>query len=118
MNLLICLIGPSLLGMMFFEKINNKKLVLREYLMYFGFFIFVVNVIGTVASRILFNVETSMDFLLTSYPMLAVKYIFINTILAFIVAIIMSCILKNVEIKLEVKENKNEKVSKKNIKKK
>lgn len=108
MNILISLLGPSLLGIKFFSSLN-KKLSNRDVLIYYGMFTFIINTLTILIFYLLFGIEGDIALLLKESAVFFLKYTLISVLVMIIVVSIVDIINKNVQIKFEVikdEENK------------
>ena len=105
MNLFICLVGPSIIGIKLFEKINKKEINLKNLIIYFLLILFLVNFLSGIVSVWFLGASTSIDASLTQLPIYAIKYTLISMVFSIIVPIVIQVIRSNVAIKMEVKKN-------------
>lgn len=107
MNLFLCLLGPSLVGIRIFNHFNKGQLSNRDILFYYLLFILVNNFFASAFSVLVFGARTSIDNSLVNFPFFALKYIIISIVLAIINSVLFKVVIENFDYDIEV--NKNEK---------
>lgn len=108
MNSLICLLGPSLLGIKIFASLN-KKISNRDMFIYYGVFTFIINTLGSLISYLLFDVRNNITLLLKENTVFSLKYILICSLVMLILVPATDIINKNIKIKFEVVEDEENK---------
>ena len=104
MNLLICLFGPSVLAVKLFDSLKSG-LSNRNMLLYYGIFVFVLNIIASLLSYLLFGIDGNINDEILNSNVFALKYCFLSSILILIIVPLFDIIGKNVSVCFEVVTN-------------
>ena len=114
MNIFLCLLGPSLISLNIYKKLENKEFNKFEYIYNYFLFVFFNNFFASIVSILLFKASTSIDNALINLPVFAVKYIVISSIFSIILPFVIVSINKNIKYSIEVEKNdKKRKTNKK-----
>lgn len=105
----ICIFFPSVLGLLLYLKLKNKKVdILSSGLHYIGNVLFTT--LGTMlVSYSCFHVTSDVEYLLSVSIPFAIKYIVVAVIVSLLCALIYAVIEKNLGLKLVVKKNEKKK---------
>ena len=111
---IIALLGPSIIGLKFLDyliKLNRKNTIY-----YFVILLTMSVTINNVISYLLFDVM-DVVYHLSFFPIYLAKYVLISLIVNIVLALILSILIKNVSLKIEVQKVENPKKIKKANKK-
>lgn len=111
MNSYLCILLPSVIGLMLYEKLEKKKNNLKNLFYIYLIMVLMVNFLSTFICVAIFDLNIGIEYALTSFPFFSIKYICLSTVISIVISIIIKCIEKNVSIELGVE--KNEKRNKK-----
>ena len=118
MNLILCLLGPSLISIRIFNNLNSKELTNKLIAYYYFLFVFINNFLCTIVTVVIFKGVTSIDSSLINIPIFAIKYLIASIIFSITLPFLIQIIKENISYSVEVKENeKNTKRKKKTRKK-
>ena len=113
MNNYLCMLLPSIIGLVLYEKLDNKTNKMKEIIYIYLLMILFVNFISTFICVVIFDLKIGVDCALTDYPLFALKYIILSIVISIVISIIIKWIEKNIKIELSVENNEKKNKSKK-----
>lgn len=109
MDLVICLLGPSIISMKIYKKINSEEMNWASLVGNYFLFIFFNHLIVTFFSILLFGANSSIEKSLFLFPLFAVKYSIISVFVSLILPFLFKVVRENVSYSVEVKKNEKHK---------
>ena len=107
MNSILCILFPSVIGLTLYCDLIKNNSTIKNLLFIYIIIVLVVNFISTFICVFIFDLNVGIEFALTNYPIFALKYIFLSSIVSLIIAIIIKSIKMNLNIELSVEKNEN-----------
>ena len=104
MNLIICLFGPSLLGVGLFNRLN-KNYNKNNLIMLYGIFFFVINYLTSLFCYFIYHVTGNISEMIKDSLVFGLKYSSVSILFTIIVVVLTDIIIKNINLSFEVVRN-------------
>ena len=100
MNQILSIFLPAVLAVYVYKGINKKEITNQEIIIRYFTFVLLINIASYLVSVYIFG---NIDFIFNS--LFTVKYLWMSSVFAIIIATVMSWIEKNLEINIRVDKN-------------